>query len=96
MSIRAICVLKTVTTQMVNNLSLLLFKAPPGIQLAQDPTHAKTGQNVTLPKRHVTGFPVPVVTWRKPAGPLDKDKTAQHSGLQTVSLAEKQDIGFFG
>ena len=82
-------------TPLVNKLPNLLFKAPPRIQLTQGPTYAKTGQNVTLPKCHVTGFPVPVVTWRKPAGPLNKDRTVQYGGLLIVGLVAKQDIGSY-
>ena len=76
-------------------LSFLLFKAPPRIQLAPGPTLAKTGQNATLPKCHVTGFPAPVVTWWKTPGSLAKDRTVQDKGLLTVVLAAKDDIGSY-
>ena len=75
--------------------SFLLFKAPPRIQLAPGPTYAKKGQRVTLPKCHVTGFPAPVVTWRKIPGSLPKDKTVQNRGLLTVGAASKHDIGSY-
>ena len=72
-----------------------MFKAPPRIQLAPGPTYAKTGQNVTLPKCHVTGFPVPVVTWRKIPGSIPKDRTVQDGGLLTVGVVGKHDIGSY-
>ena len=34
----------------------------PRVRLSPGPTHAKQGQNVTLPQCHVSGFPAPVVT----------------------------------
>ena len=79
----------------LQNLSFLLFKAPPRIQLAPGPTYAKAGQNATLPKCHVTGFPVPIVTWWKTPGSLDKDRTVQEKGLLTVVLAAEDDIGSY-
>ena len=78
-----------------HSLDFFIFKAPPRIQLAQGPTYAKTGQNVTLPKCHVTGFPVPVVTWRKIPGSIPKDRTVQYGGLLTVGVVGKQDIGSY-
>ena len=72
-----------------------LLKASPRIQLAPGPTYAKTGQNVTLPKCHVTGFPAPVVTWRKIPGSIAKDRTVQNGGLLIVSFAEKRDTGSY-
>ncbi|KAJ7383088.1 hypothetical protein OS493_030975 [Desmophyllum pertusum] len=70
-------------------------EAPPRVQLAPGPTYAKSGQNVTLPKCHVTGFPAPVITWRKLPGSLLKDRTVQDGGVLTVVGAEKHDIGSY-
>ena len=75
--------------------SFVFFKAPPRIQLAPGPTYVKKGSNATLPKCHVTGFPAPVVTWRKFPGSLAKDRTVQDGGILNVSLATKQDIGSY-
>ena len=74
---------------------VVFFKAPPRIQLAPGPTYAKKGSNVTLPKCHVTGFPAPVVTWRKFPGSHAQDRTVQDGGLLTVNLATKNDIGSY-
>ncbi|KAL9961355.1 hypothetical protein ACROYT_G030276 [Oculina patagonica] len=78
-----------------NKTALMIVEAPPRIQLAPGPTHAKTGQSVTLPRCNVTGFPAPVVTWRKIPGSLAKDRTVQNGGLLTVGLADKHDIGSY-
>ena len=43
----------------------------------------------------MTGFPAPVVTWRKIPGSLAKDRIIQDGGLLTVGLAAKHDIGSY-
>ena len=43
----------------------------------------------------MTGFPAPIVTWRKIPGPLTKDRMIQEGGLLTVGLAAKHDIGSY-
>ncbi|KAL9961345.1 hypothetical protein ACROYT_G030263 [Oculina patagonica] len=79
----------------VNKTAVMIVEAPPRIQLARGPTYAKNGQNVTLPKCHVTGFPAPVVTWRKIPGSLAKDRTVHDWGLLTVGVAAKHDTGSY-
>jgi len=78
-----------------DDLPFLLFTAPPRIQLAPGPNHAKRGENVTLPKCHVTGFPAPVITWWKTPGFLAKERTVHDQGLLTVVLAVEDDIGSY-
>ena len=43
----------------------------------------------------MTGFPAPVVTWRKMPEPIDKVRTVQDGGLLTVRTASKQDTGSY-
>lgn len=43
----------------------------------------------------MTGFPAPVVTWRKAQGSLAKDRIFQDGGLLTLVLTEKHDIGSY-
>ncbi len=43
----------------------------------------------------MTGFPAPVVTWRKIPGSLAKDRIVQDGGLLTVSAAANHDIGSY-
>ena len=74
----------------------LLFPAhvaPPRVQLLPGPTHAKTGQNVTLPRCHVTGFPSPVVTWRKLTGFLPNNRAVHGNGSLTLIATERNDTG---
>lgn len=58
----------------------LLLVAPPRVQLASSPTQTKVGENAALPKCHVTGFPVPVISRRKLPVSLSKDRTSQVEG----------------
>ena len=58
----------------------LLFVAPPRVQLAWSPTQTKVGENAALPKFHVTGFPVPVISRLKLPVSLSKDRTSQVEG----------------
>ena len=43
----------------------------------------------------MTGFPAPVVSWRKRPGSLAKDRTVQDGDLLTVGLAAQHDIGSY-
>ena len=72
-----------------------LFTASPRIQLAAGPIHAKEGENVTLPACHVTGYPIPVVTWSKIPGPLPTSRTVFGSGLLTLTNVTKRDTGTY-
>ena len=69
--------------------------APPRVQLASGPTHAKIGRTATLPRCNVTGYPVPVVTWRKLGGVLATERAVY--GERSLSLvgARKTDTGLY-
>ena len=43
----------------------------------------------------MTGFPAPVVTWRKIPGSFAKDRTAQDGGFLTIGAAAEYDIGSY-
>ena len=68
---------------------------PPRVQLAPGPTHAKTGRRVILPRCKVTGYPVPVVTWRKLGGVLAAERTVYGEGSLTVVATIKADTGSY-
>ena len=69
--------------------------APPRVQLAPGPTYVKTGSGVTLPHCKVTGFPFPVVTWRKLGGDLATERAVYGEGSLTMVGARKADTGLF-
>ena len=66
---------------------------PPRVRLSPGPTHAKQGQNVTLPQCHVSGFPAPVVTWRKLTGTLPRNRAIHNEGSLALLAAERNDTG---
>ncbi|XP_074607150.1 uncharacterized protein LOC141860078 [Acropora palmata] len=79
----------------MNKSAILTVEAPPRVQLASGPTHAKIGRTATLPRCNVTGYPVPVVTWRKLGGVLATERAVY--GERSLSLvgARKTDTGLY-
>ena len=55
----------------------------------------KTGRRVTLPRCKVTGFPFPVVTWRKLGGVLVTERAVYGEGSLTMVGARKADTGLY-
>lgn len=74
-------------------INTLVYLAPPRIQLAPGPTHAKVGQNIRLPKCHVTGFPAPAVIWRKLTSYLPRNRAVFHTGSLTIQATLSSDSG---
>ena len=69
----------------VNNLLLLLFKAPPGIQLAQGPRSTGSRHRLSSSSCHMA----------EASRPLDKNSTVQYGGLLTVGLVGKQEVEYY-
>ena len=67
--------------------------AKPQVQLASGPIHAREGQNITLRKCHVTGFPKPVVSWKRLTGALAKKRAVYNQQDLTVIYVGKNDTG---
>lgn len=88
-----IAIFDLVSKTKLNYGLFLLYVAPPRVQLAPGPTHAKTGQNLTLPQCKVTGFPSPAVTWRKLTGVLSRNRAIQQKGTLTIIATETTDTG---
>ena len=49
------------------------------------------GSDVTLPTCHVTGYPTPVVTWRKSSGHLPQGRAHYNSTVLQISNVRKSD-----
>ena len=75
----------------------LFFPAPPRVRLSPGPIHAKTGQNIMLPRCHVTGFPLPTVTWTKLTGRgvLPQNRVTLFKESMTIHTAIKSDSGSY-
>ena len=49
------------------------------------------GSDVTLPTCHVSGYPAPVVTWRKSSGQLPQGRAQYSKGVLQISDVRKRD-----
>ena len=49
------------------------------------------GSDVTLPTCHVSGYPDPVVTWRKSSGQLPQERAQYSKGVLQISDVRKSD-----
>ena len=59
----------------------------PRVSLQPGPYHVIEGSNVTLPTCHVTGYPAPVVTWRRSSGQLPQGRTQyNNTALQIINV----------
>ena len=63
----------------------------PRVSLHPGPYHVIEGSNVTLPTCHVTGYPAPVVTWRKLSGQLPQGSTQYNNTALQISNVRKVD-----
>ncbi|XP_078377204.1 uncharacterized protein LOC144660456 isoform X1 [Oculina patagonica] len=63
----------------------------PRVSLHPGPYHVIQGSNVTLPTCHVTGYPAPVVTWRKSSGQLPQGRAQYNNSVLQISDVRKVD-----
>ena len=68
-----------------------LFAVHPRVSLHPGPYHVIEGSNVTLPTCHVTGYPAPVVTWRKSSGQLPRGRAQYNNTALQISNVRKVD-----
>ena len=68
-----------------------LIAVHPRFSLHPGPSYAIKGSNVTLPTCHVTGYPAPVVTWRKLSGQLPKGRAQYNNTALQISDVRKVD-----
>ena len=67
------------------------FAVHPRVSLHTGPYHVIEGSNVTLPTCHVTGYPAPVVTWRKSSGQLPQGRARYNNTALQISNVRKVD-----
>ena len=76
--------------------NLLFVVVYPRVSLHPGPHHAIEGSSYTLPSCHVTGYPAPVVTWRKSSGPLPQGRVKYYnSALQILYVREDDSDLYF-
>ena len=75
----------------VNEFLLFLVSVQPRISLNPGPRHAIEGSTFTLPICHVTGYPTPVVTWRKLSSQLPLWRVRYNNSVLQISQVRKED-----
>ena len=73
------------------DLFLFLVSVQPRISLNPGPRHAIAGSTFTLPTCHVTGYPTPVVTWRKLSSQLPQGRVRYNNNALQISQVRKED-----
>ena len=73
------------------SFSFFLVSVQPRISLNPGPRHAIEGNTFTLPICHVTGYPTPVVTWRKLSGHLPLGRVRYNNSALQISQVRKED-----
>ena len=68
-----------------------LVAVHPQVSLQPGPKFVTLGSDVTLPTCHVTGYPAPVVTWRKSFGQLPHGRTHYNNSVFQISDVRKSD-----
>ncbi|XP_044170220.1 peroxidasin-like protein [Acropora millepora] len=69
----------------------LVVNVQPRISLNPGPRYAIEGSTFTLPICHVTGYPTPVVTWRKLSGHLPLGRVRYNNSALQISQVRKED-----
>ena len=70
---------------------LFLLSVQPRISLNPGPRYAIEGNTFTLPICHVTGYPTPVVTWRKLSSQLPQGRVRYNNSALQISQVRKED-----
>ena len=70
---------------------IYLVAVHPQVSLQPGPKFVPVGSNATLPTCHVTGYPAPVVTWRKSSGQLPQGRTHYNNSVLHISDVRKSD-----
>ena len=71
--------------------NVYLISVLPRVSLHPGPSYVTEGSNVTLPTCHVTGYPAPVVTWRKSIGQLPQWRAYYNNSVLQIFDVRKSD-----
>ena len=63
----------------------------PQVSLQPGPKFVTEGSDVNLPTCHVTGYPAPVVSWRKSSGQLPQGRAHYNNSVLKISNVRKSD-----
>ena len=67
----------------------------PQVSLHPGPHYAVEGSTYTLPSCHVTGYPAPLVTWRKSSGPLPQGRVKYNNRVLQILHLRKDDSDLY-
>ena len=67
----------------------------PRGSLYPGPSYVIEGSTVTLPACHVTGYPAPVVTWRKSSGQLPRGRVQYNNSVLQITDVRKVDSDIY-
>ena len=67
----------------------------PQVSLHPGPHYAIERSRYTLPSCHVTGYPAPVVSWRKSSGPLPQGRVKYNNSALQILHLRKGDSDFY-
>ena len=65
------------------------------VSLQPGPMYVTEGSDVTLPTCQVTGYPAPVVTWRKSSGQLPQGRMSYNNSVLQISSVGKSDSDWY-
>ena len=74
-----------------DGFSHFLASVQPRISLDPGPRYTIEGSTFTLPTCHVTGYPTPVVTWRKLSSQLPQGRVRYNNNALQISQVRKED-----
>ena len=75
----------------LDDFLLFLVSVQLRISLNPGPRYAIQGSNFTLPTCHGTGYPTPIVTWRKLSSDLPRGRVGCNNGTLQISQVRKED-----
>ena len=81
--------------KLVIHKNFLFVLVYPRVSLHPGPHHAIEGSSYTLPSCHVTGYPAPVVTWRKSSGPLPQGRVKYYNSALQILYVRKDDSDLY-
>ena len=70
---------------------IYLIAVHPQVSLQPGPKFVTEGSDVNLPTCHVTGYPAPVVSWRKSSGQLPQGRAHYNNSVLKISNVRKSD-----
>ncbi|XP_015756475.1 PREDICTED: hemicentin-2-like isoform X1 [Acropora digitifera] len=89
------CSASNILGQQAQALVRLAVNVQPRISFNPGPRHAIEGSTFTLPICHVTGYPTPVVTWRKLSSQLPLWRVRYNNSALQISQIRKEDSDMY-